>query len=191
MLLGFQEVQEQWNILLLWAEKVLGVSLTSSIFQDPVTKYSFNYRSCACDSMPWGSSAHEAPFRVVSAHVSGVEGQENRILVLVIWGFCLSLLFNGPVHWHELFSCSVVSDSLEPHGLQEVRLPCPSPSPRVWSDSCPVLPSNHLIRIAVVSICLTLWGWAQSSGCNGAFSSCLLRGCPFELQPVLWSLLRL
>ena len=98
MHLGFQEVQEQWNILLLLAEKVLGVSLTSRIFQDPVTKYSFNCRSCTCDLMPLGSSAHEAPFRVVSAHVSGVEGQENRILILIIWGFWLSLLFNGPVH---------------------------------------------------------------------------------------------
>ena len=36
------------------------------------------------------------------------------------------------------FSCSVVSDSLWPHGLQHARLPCPSLSPRVCSDSCPL-----------------------------------------------------
>ena len=35
-----------------------------------------------------------------------------------------------------LFSCSVLSDSLWPHGLQHARLPCSSPSPRVCSDSC-------------------------------------------------------
>ena len=34
------------------------------------------------------------------------------------------------------FSCSVVSDSLRPHGLQHARLPCPSPTPGVYSDSC-------------------------------------------------------
>ena len=34
------------------------------------------------------------------------------------------------------FSCSVVSDSLWPHGLQHARLPCPSPTPRVYSNSC-------------------------------------------------------
>ena len=37
--------------------------------------------------------------------------------------------------------CSVakpVSDSLQPHGLQHARLPCPSPSPRVCSNSCPL-----------------------------------------------------
>ena len=37
-----------------------------------------------------------------------------------------------------LFSCSVVSDSLWPHGLQHTRLPCPSPSPGICSDSCPL-----------------------------------------------------
>ena len=35
-----------------------------------------------------------------------------------------------------LFSFSVVSNSLQPHGLQHTRLPCPSPSPRACSNSC-------------------------------------------------------
>ena len=37
-----------------------------------------------------------------------------------------------------LFSCSVVSDSLWPHGLQHTRLPCPSLFPGVFSNSCPL-----------------------------------------------------
>ena len=36
------------------------------------------------------------------------------------------------------FSHSVVSDSLRPHGLQHIRPPCPSPTPRVYSNSCPL-----------------------------------------------------
>ena len=36
------------------------------------------------------------------------------------------------------FSCSVVSDSLQLHGLQHTRLPCPSPSPGVCSNSRPL-----------------------------------------------------
>ena len=36
------------------------------------------------------------------------------------------------------FSRSVVSDSLWPHGLQHARPPCPSPTPRVHSNSCPL-----------------------------------------------------
>ena len=34
-------------------------------------------------------------------------------------------------------SCSVVSDSLRPHESQHARPPCPSPTPGVYSDSCP------------------------------------------------------
>ena len=36
------------------------------------------------------------------------------------------------------FSRSVLSDSLRPHGLQRARPPCPSPTPRAYSDSCPL-----------------------------------------------------
>ena len=54
------------------------------------------------------------------------------------------------------FSHSVVSDSLWPHGLQHARPPYPSPTPRVYSNSCPshqwchptlsssVIPFSHL-----------------------------------------------
>ena len=46
------------------------------------------------------------------------------------------------------FSCSVVSNSLWPHGLQHARLPCPSLAPGTYSNSCPlchVVPCSHLI----------------------------------------------
>ena len=36
------------------------------------------------------------------------------------------------------FSHSVVSDSLQPHGLQHTRPPCPSLSPGVCSNLCPL-----------------------------------------------------
>ena len=35
-----------------------------------------------------------------------------------------------------LFSHSVMADSLQPHGLQHARTPCPSPTPRACSNSC-------------------------------------------------------
>ena len=45
------------------------------------------------------------------------------------------------------FSCSVVSDSLRPHGLQHARLPCLSPTPSLLKlmSMNSVMPSNHLI----------------------------------------------
>ena len=45
------------------------------------------------------------------------------------------------------FSCSVMSDSLQPHGLQHARLPCPSPSPGACSNSCPLSPWCHLTNL--------------------------------------------
>ena len=35
------------------------------------------------------------------------------------------------------FSCSVMSNSLQPHKPQHDRTPCPSPAPRVYPNSCP------------------------------------------------------
>ena len=60
-------------------------------------------------------------------------------LRLTAWNQVLLLL---------LFSHSVVSDSLQPHGLQHARLPCPSPTPGACSNSMSiesVMASNHLI----------------------------------------------
>ena len=36
------------------------------------------------------------------------------------------------------FCRSLVSESLRPHGLQYTRLPCPSPTPGAYSNSCPL-----------------------------------------------------
>ena len=50
--------------------------------------------------------------------------------------------------WHILlllFSHSVMSDSLWPHGLQHARLPCPSLSLKVFSNSCPLSQCCYLI----------------------------------------------
>ena len=77
---------------------------------------------------------------------------------LVLWIYksvsvlfvCLFLIwFSGSTYQFSSvqFSCSVMSDSLWPYGLQHTRPPCPSPTPRVYSDSfCieSVMPSNHL-----------------------------------------------
>ena len=57
-------------------------------------------------------------------------------------------MFSSPEICVSQFSCSVVSNSLRPHGLQHTRLPCPSPIPRACSNSWfhwVMMPSNHLI----------------------------------------------
>ena len=58
--------------------------------------------------------------------------------VLVGGFFTTSATWEAPVNYISSvqFSCSVVSNSLQPHGLQHARLPCPSPTPKVCSNSC-------------------------------------------------------
>ena len=57
-----------------------------------------------------------------------------------------------------LFSCSVVSDSLQPHELQHARVPCPSLSSRVCSNSCPLSWWCH----PTISSSVTLFSCPQS-----------------------------
>ena len=64
------------------------------------------------------------------------------------------------------FSHSFVSDSLQPHGLQHTRPPCPSPTPQVYSNSCPLSQWCHRISSSSVvpfSSCL------QSFPASGSF----------------------
>ena len=63
------------------------------------------------------------------------------------------------------FSHSVVSNSLRPHGLQQGRPPCPSPTPRVYSNSCPLSRWYHsAISFSVVpfSSCLQSFPASES-----------------------------
>ena len=53
------------------------------------------------------------------------------------WKFGLRESRN-PRFWFSQFSHSVESNSLQPHGLQHAGPPCPSPTPRVYSNSCPL-----------------------------------------------------
>ena len=55
------------------------------------------------------------------------------------------------------FSCSVMSNSLRSHGLQQARRPCPSPTPRARSNSCPLNQWCHPIissSVILFSSCL-------------------------------------
>ena len=61
---------------------------------------------------------------------------------------------------------SVMSDSLRPHGLQHTRPPCPSPTPTVYSNSCPLSQCCHpTISSSVVPFSSRL----QSFPASGSF----------------------
>ena len=69
-------------------------------------------------------------------------------------------------HFSSVQSNSVVSDSLGPHGQQHAKLPCPSPTPGAYSNSCSLSRWCHpTISFSVVpfSFCL------QSFPASGSF----------------------
>ena len=63
----------------------------------------------------------------------------------------------------ELFSCSVMSVSLWPHGPQHTRFPCLTPSPRACSNSCPLSWWCHpTIPYSVIPFCSCLQSFPES-----------------------------
>ena len=65
-------------------------------------------------------------------------------------------------------SHSVVSDSLRLHGLQHTRLPCPSPTPRAYLNSCP---SNWWYHPTIVSSIVPFSSYLHSLPASGSFPS--------------------
>ena len=64
------------------------------------------------------------------------------------------------------FSRSVVSDSLQPHRLRHARPPCPSPTPEVYPDSCPL---SRWCHPTVSSSVIPFSSCLQSSPASGSF----------------------
>ena len=88
------------------------------------------------------------------------EFQKKKNLVLLYW------LYQSLWLCSFQFNCSVMSNALQPHGPQHTRPPCPSPTPRVYSKSCPLSRWCHpTISFSVVcfSSCL------QSFPASGSF----------------------
>ena len=79
---------------------------------------------------------------------------------------CLKLFLAHNNSVQVQFSRSVVSDSLRTHELQHARLPCPSPTPGIYSNSCPLSRWCHpTISSSVVPFSSRL----QSFSASGSF----------------------
>ena len=70
--------------------------------------------------------------------------------------FCLSVQF----------ACSALSESLRPHGLQNARLPCPSPTPRACSNSWPL---SRWCHPTISSSAIPFSSCLQSFPASGSF----------------------
>ena len=110
-------------------------------------------------------SLHQSAFLLSSLYASSLEhllhwGRQSLVIMLI---FVPSLSIQqehnpNPVepnysHSQSQFSsvqCSVMSDSLRPHGLQHARIPCPSPTLRACSNLCPSSQRCHPTILSVI-----------------------------------------
>ena len=79
--------------------------------------------------------------------------------------FCLGKKLKYQVSCHQ-FSLSVMSDFLQPHESQHARLPCPSPTPGVYSNSHS---SSHWCHPAISSSVIPFSSCPQSLPASGSF----------------------
>ena len=64
------------------------------------------------------------------------------------------------------FSCSFMSDSLQPRGLQHTRPPCPSPAPGIHPNPCP---SSQWCHPTILSFVIPFSSCHQSFPASGSF----------------------
>jgi len=94
-------------------------------------------------------------------------GIEARAPALEAWGLrCQNTKVVPAIKIFFQFSLSLMSDALWPHELQHSRPPCPSPTPRVHSNSCPLSQWCHpTISFSVVPFS----SYLQSFSASGSF----------------------
>ena len=106
-----------------------------------------------------------------------IKPMSHLCLALAGWFFTTSTTWEAQhIHWcmdkfnqsfnSVQFSYSVMSDSLQHHGLQHARLPCPSPTPGVYSNSCP---SSRWFHPNISSSVVPFSSRLQSFPASGSF----------------------
>ena len=119
------------------------------------------------ESMLWG---HCSLFPVhvlwlnVGVSLTGLRDAQAADMCVVCVHTCVLYISFSSAH----FSCSVVFDSLGPHGLQQPRLPCPSPTPGAYSNSCP---SSRWYHPTISSSVVPVFSLLQSFPASGSFQT--------------------
>ena len=132
--------------------------------------------------------------------VSNTTVQKHQLLgtQTSLWSNAHTYTWLNSFSWVQ-FSHSVLSDSLRPHGSQHARPPCPSPTPGVYSNSCPSSRWCHpAISVVPFSSCpqslpasgsfpiSQLFAWSGQSTGNSASASVLLMNTQ-EWSPLGWT----
>ena len=113
---------------------------------------------------------------------------------------CIIITINIPNYWNSVqFSHLVVSNSLWSHGLQHARLPCPSKTPRTYSNSSPlswwchptllssVIPFSSCIQSFPASGSFQMSQFFVSGGQSTRVSASVLRNNIQDWFPLGWT----
>ena len=100
-----------------------------------------------------GYGVRQTQVRILSAPLPGCANFSLRIFIC-------------SVQFSSVFSHSVVSNSLWPHGLQHARPPCLSPTPRVYPNSCPL---SRWCHTTISSSVVPFSSCPQSFPASGSF----------------------
>ena len=99
---------------------------------------------------------------IISESSCGTSKSMNPTLTPYFQGWSIDV-YSVTLNLLPLFSHSVVSNSLQPHGLQSTRHLGPSPSPRACLNSCPLSQWGHpTISSSVISFSSCLWSFQAS-----------------------------
>ena len=79
---------------------------------------------------------------------------------IILHSLCIPTCLSGQ------FSHSGMSNSLWPHGLQHAKPPCPSPTPRVYTNSCPL---SQWCHPTISSSVVPFFSCLQSCPASGSF----------------------
>ena len=121
---------------------------------------------CFLSSASSQGSGSCSSFRVLSWTLSWFTYIRWLFNVYIFLYHSFILLWNNFVSISFQFSRSVMSNSLRPHGLWHTRPPCPSWTPRVCSNSCPL---NQWCHPAISSSVVPFSSCPQSFPASGSF----------------------
>ena len=141
------------NLTALWSEKMLKLFQFLEIYQGLICG-----PGCGLSRRMFHVQLRKSMYHSFFIH-SSVYGH-------LVCFFVLANVNSATVNLGVQFSCSVVSDSLQPHRLQHARPPCPSPTPEVYPNSCPL---SWWCHPAISSSVVPFSSCLQSVPASGSF----------------------
>ena len=141
---GFQG--EEWGERII---RVFGMDMDTVLYLKWITNKDLLYSAWNSAPCYWGNLEGRRVWRRMDMCICMAESlhcsPEIIMILLISYTPIENKKFNIKKSSSIQFSSSVMSDSLQPHEPQHARPPCPSPTPGVYSNSCPLSWWCHLI----------------------------------------------